>query len=665
MTSLRNQDYRPLDSVVARLGVFVAFVSTVAVAVVAVIVLWTVTAVAVQREQDAAIENLDAAIEAEIRTAETIGATLLEVPGVVEAYADGDRDEVARLIVPVFEALEESYDVRQIHLQTPPATSFLRAYDPDNYGDDISGHREKIVTVNQQDEPTRGLDVGAHDIGLRAAHPVFHEGERVGAFEVTMNFEDEFFRQFRDRHGASGALSTYDEAEDGFVLFASSGDYGMLSSQAVLHSAWEDGEDSSFASVDGVLHRVRSVVVTDYADEPLGVLQVAVNVRSYAVMLGAGLAGIVLAAAVLIIVALRRGHNVASRIVTPVADVTDALESLANGELDTTAREVQGNTVTEVASLTRSFDVLRDSMRNRADLDRQLQEEQRERNRRSKELEDLIAWFRTTVRELLKEASEAGDELTGASQRLTEQSESTNRRTADVRDDTHAVSEMAGESRRLADEINSEASRISDEVTETRSLVQKGTARAVELEGPMEQLASAGDKVKEVLSVVSDIAEQTNLLSLNAAVEAARAGQAGDGFAVVAKEVKNLAQRTSKETAGVEQHVQEIASVSAEVVSGLRELHEAMSEIEKGAERISAGTDSQSEAVERVIKHAESMQQNVERVRTAIDDVSDAAEEQHQISQQVSSASNNLSGSNEKVNDLIERLLRHFSRRWK
>ena len=660
-----NYAYRTLRTVVARQGVLVAAVSTIAIVVVAIIVLWTVSSLAIDREQDAAMENLTAAIDAEIERAETVGAALIEVPGVVEAYADGDRDEVARLIVPVFEALEESYGVRQIHLQTPPATSFLRAYDPGNYGDDISGHRPKIVAVNERDEPTRGLDIGAHDIGLRAAHPVFHDGERVGAFEVTMDFEDEFFRQFRARHGAAGALSTYDETEDTFRLFASSGDYGALSPEDSLFLAWETGEDDSFATVEGSLHRVRSVLATDYADEPLGVLQVAVDIGSYISVFMFGLAGILATAAVLVAIALRKGHGLAERIVSPVTSVSSSLEELAEGNLDAAAAVVDSDSVVEVESLTRSFETLRDSMRRSAEIDEQLQEEQRNRNRRSKELEDLIAWFRTTVRELLKDASEAGDDLNNASERLIDQAEGTTRRTEEVRDDTHSVSEMTGESRRLAAEINSEASRISQEVNATRELVRRGTAKAVELEDPMERLASAGDKVKEVLSVVSDIAEQTNLLSLNAAVEAARAGQAGDGFAVVAKEVKSLAQRTSAETSSVEQHVQEIASVSSEVVTGLRQLREAISEIDQGSERIFGATESQSEAVDRVMKQSETVQENVERVRVAIDGLSESAEEQYQISQQVSSASKNLSGTNENVNDLVERLLRHFSRRWK
>lgn len=118
----------------------------------------------------------------------------------------------------------------------------------------------------------------------------------------------------------------------------------------------------------------------------------------------------------------------------------------------------------------------------------------------------------------------------------------------------------------------------------------------------VDDLSRSADEIVNIVSLISDIAEQTNLLALNATIEAARAGEAGKGFAVVASEVKSLATQTAKATQDIAEKVNSIQSGTGKVVGAIGETSKMITEIEGVTTTIASAVTQQLAATEEIAR---------------------------------------------------------------
>ncbi len=198
---------------------------------------------------------------------------------------------------------------------------------------------------------------------------------------------------------------------------------------------------------------------------------------------------------------------------------------------------------------------------------------------------------------------------------------------------------------------------VTKEITQLTAEVQTTAEVEAEMASKIEQLSADADQVKDVLTVISDIADQTNLLALNAAIEAARAGEHGRGFAVVADEVRKLAERTQKSLVEIQATINVIVQAIMDAgeqmnknSKNIQDLADISSEVE---EKITITVDIMQEATvvsEKTVNDFVDTGKMVETIANEITDINTIVESNARSVEEIAAAAEHLSSMTEKLN---------------
>lgn len=234
-------------------------------------------------------------------------------------------------------------------------------------------------------------------------------------------------------------------------------------------------------------------------------------------------------------------------------------------------------------------------------------------------------------------------------------------------EDVNTNSERINQSSNYVLELTDEGSRLMDSSTEQMTTIDQIVHDAVE---KVEGLDAHSQEISELVSVIQDIAEQTNLLALNAAIEAARAGEHGKGFAVVADEVRKLAEQSSTSVTNITDIVNRIQSESSIVAGSLRDGYK---DVEEGTGQIvstgkmfgginAAVTDMVnniseiSDNIADIAANTQQMNGSIQEVAAISEESAAGIQETTASSEQSSSIMEEVSGGSEQLASLAEEL---------
>ncbi len=325
-------------------------------------------------------------------------------------------------------------------------------------------------------------------------------------------------------------------------------------------------------------------------------------------------------------------------VVVPEGKATESISRLLYGMLGLMVGAlVVGFFVTSVgiSRLMNGISLLRDAMQNMAvgsgDLTAKLPVDSRDEvgqtkdafNRFLASLKDMVSEVKGNSISLLdgiETVSKATDNISASSN---QQANAANATAAAIEEMTVSVAHIA-DSARSAEQMTHDSGKASrqlaGEVRETAEEIALISTTVKQLETVLKGLDSRSMQISNIVAVIKEIADQTNLLALNAAIEAARAGEQGRGFAVVADEVRKLAERTGVSTVEIGNMIRFIQD---ETKSAVGSMERAVAQVERGVQKSQAVTHS----IEQIEKSSQAVEQALGSIATATSEQSSASQE--------------------------------------